>query len=583
MNHVWPVAIRSGGLCLLTASCPQRSIPLRRLLSFAAKQCTRSQVIAPLRPNRIKRVPSSSIRCFSHTTRADFVQSFARRKLVAYKPAVKEQGLSFQNGDLSDREIKTIFGQDAPPTRLTNQLLRVLHGRRVDGTLDLPLPEEFDATLRKYPSVTADGLQWLREKFPFDEDEAIIQRIEREEALQEKQNPSDLLRRGEQLGLYKPQSGNYQAPLSKTEGDVFGVSQIEKRQAKNIEKAEQEEEELQQEIDKIQEEVKEKYGELAVRPGNSLETSDGVRPPNSYEKWILRSKMRATSKLTLEAPEVTEKSQLRRLLPSFLFVAFVTSLCYLYAVTWIPPKRSERMFPDVGLSFATISGLIATNFFIYALWKWPPAWRVLNRYFITVPGMPVPISMLGNVFSHQTIKHITINMAWLLILGMSLHEDIGRGNFLGVYIAGGAVGSFVSASSYVLRGILFTSHLGASGGVAAVIAAYCTLHASDRFTFFLIPADWQDTISFTGIQFFSGMMIWEALQFLSIRYFTKYRTTDFAAHFGGYAVGIIAAWWFGQDKEREQHRKSRVKLTWVDHLIARKAADGKSSFQGPEK
>lgn len=544
---------------------------------------TRSQTLAISSCSILHHGPSDQRRGISQTCGLYFAQSFTRQKLIAYKPAAKEQGLSFQDGYLNAREITAILGQHAPPTGLTNQLLRVLHGRRVDGTLDLPLPKEFDATLCKYPSAVADGLQWLRESFPVDEDEAIIQRIEREDAQQEKQNPSDLLRRGEQLGLYKPQSGNYQASLSETEGDVFGVSQIEKRREESIKKTEEEEEELQQEIDKIQEEVQEKMGQLAVRPDNSLEASDGLRPPNSYERWILRSKMKATSKLTLDSPEIAEMSPLRRLLPSFLFVAFVTGLCFLYAVTWIPPKRSERLFPDVGLSFATITGIIATNFFIYVLWKWPPAWRILNRYFITVPGMPVPISMLGNVFSHNTIKHLTVNMAWLLILGLSLHEDIGRGNFLGVYIAGGAIGSFVSASSYVLRGILFTSHLGASGGVAAVIAAYCILHATDRFTLFLIPEEWQNTISFTGLGFFSTMMMWEALQFLSIRYFPKYRTTDFAAHFGGYAVGVLAGWWFRKDKEREQYRKSKEKLTWVDHLIVRKAEDGKALFQGPEK
>lgn len=524
------------------------------------------------KPNVCTQAPKIQIRALSQTRKADFARSFAHLKLVAYKPAAKEQGLSFQKGDLSPREITAIFGRAAPPIGLTNQLLRVLHGRRVDGTLDLPLPKEFDAALRKYPSATEDGLQWLRGNYPIDEDEAIIQRIEREEAQQEKQNPSDLVRRGEEIGLYKPQSGNYEAPLSKTEGDVFGVSQIERKQAENIKKAEQEEEELQQEIDKIQEVVKEKTGQLAIQPENSLETSDSIRPPNSFEKWILRSKLNASSKLVLE--DVAKKGPWARLLPSFFFVAVVTGLCYLYALTWIPPKRSERMFPGVGLAFATVSAIIATNLAIYVLWKLPPAWRLLNRYFITVPGIPVPLSLLGNVFSHQTLKHVGLNMVWLLVLGLSLHEDIGRGNFLGLYVAGGVIGSLVSASSYVFRGVLFTSHLGASGAVSAVVAAYCTLHADDRFRPVVVPKDWQDTFSFTGMQIFTCMVLWEIAQFISIRRFARYRTTDFAAHFGGYAVGVLAGWWFRQDKDREQYRKNKRKMMWFDHLFDRKDVDG---------
>lgn len=510
--------------------------------------------------------PQASI--FSCTKKANFSQYLSRQRLVAYKPAAKEQGLSFQSGNLTPEELTHVFGRNPPPTAFANQFLRVLHGRRVDGTLDLPLPVEFDAHLRRHPTTIADGLQWLRTQYPIDEDDAIIQRIEREEAQQEKQNPSDLIRRGEQLGLYRPQSGSYQAPLSENEGDVFGVSQIEKKQADNIKKAEQEEEELQQEIDKIQEEVQEKTGQLVTRPENSLETSDGLRPPNAFEKWILKSKLKSSSKLTLE--ELPEQGPWRRLLPSLLFVATITGLCYLYATTWIPPKRSERILPNVGLAFATVGGIIATNLLIYALWKFPPAWRVLNKYFITVPGMPVPLSLLGNVFSHQDFKHVGKNMLWLFVLGLSLHKDIGRGNFLGVYVAGGVIGSFVSASSYVFRGMMFTSHLGASGAISAVIACYFVLHADDRRYLPVIPEEWRQTFSFTGMQFLVCMLLWETAQFVRVRNFGKRGTTDFAAHFGGYAVGALAGWWFRQDEDIELERKSKGKMTWIDHMLYRK-------------
>jgi rhomboid-like protein len=573
MNHALPVALRSGGHCLQKATCSQSLTTYARFFSALVRLPTPCSNIHPLvkQPKIRATAPDTQIRGLSYTRKLEFAQSFARQKLVAYKPTAREQGLSFQSGNLSSREISAIFGQHAPPTAVTNQLLRVLHGRRIDGTLDLPLPKGFDAVLRKYPNVFEDGLQWLREKHPIDEDDAIIRRIEREEAKQEKQNPSDLMRRGEELGLYKPQSGNYQAPLSEREGDVFGVSQIEKRQAENIKKAEREEEELQQEINNIQEEMQEKLGQLAIRPENSLETSDGIRPPNSYEKWRLRKRLDASSKLTLE--DLPQQGPWRRLLPSFFFVAVVTGLCYLYAVTWIPPKRSERMFPNVGLAAATVGGIIATNLFIFMLWKFPPAWRLLNKYMITIPGMPVPLSFLGNIFSHQTPKHIGVNMLWLLVLGPSLHEDIGRGNFLTLWVAGGVVGSFVSASSYVFRGILSTSHLGASGAVSAMLAGYFILHAEDRRHFFLMPEEWQETFSFTGMQFLICLLLWEAAQFIRVRRFGRPETTDFAAHFGGYVVGVLSGWWLRQDKERDQERRSKKNRTWIDDLFFSKNSD----------
>lgn len=111
-----------------------------------------------------------------------------------------------------------------------NRVLRVLHGRRLSGTLDLDLPADI---ANKIPQVTLDhGLEWLRQKYPVDEDAAIIKRIEREELEEE----ARLIARAEKLGLYKPQSGHYGAELGK-EADVYGRSVVqevrEANEAKN--------------------------------------------------------------------------------------------------------------------------------------------------------------------------------------------------------------------------------------------------------------------------------------------------------------------------------------------------------------
>jgi rhomboid-like protein len=42
---------------------------------------------------------------------------------------------------------------------------------------------------------------------------------------------------------------------------------------------------------------------------------------------------------------------------------------------------------------------------------------MLNKYFISVPLLPRPISMLGNVFSHHQLSHLGINMAMLWFIG----------------------------------------------------------------------------------------------------------------------------------------------------------------------
>lgn len=118
---------------------------------------------------------------------------------------------------LSDREIRSIFGRSRVTTSLGNRTLGVLHARRLQGTLDLDLPADITRTVRQNQIDTA--LQWLRVHYPIDEDAAILARIERED----KDAEQKLIRRAEQLGLYKPQSGSYEAELGE-ETSVHGKS-----------------------------------------------------------------------------------------------------------------------------------------------------------------------------------------------------------------------------------------------------------------------------------------------------------------------------------------------------------------------
>lgn len=74
-----------------------------------------------------------------------------------------------------------------------------------------------------------------------DEDAAILARIEREEQEEEEQ----LIRRAEELGLYKPQSGKFGSSTTK-EGDVYGSSVLDEVRKKNIKESKQTEEKQRQ-------------------------------------------------------------------------------------------------------------------------------------------------------------------------------------------------------------------------------------------------------------------------------------------------------------------------------------------------
>lgn len=109
--------------------------------------------------------------------------------------------------------------------------------------------------------------------------------------------------------------------------------------------------------------------------------------------------------------------QAQRVLPSLAVTLLTVSLCYLFADNYEPPLKQDRMWPDIPPAAATAIAIAGLNLGIYVLWKVPPVWRMLNRHFIIVNMWPHASSMIGSVFSHQTAKHLALNMGPLLLIG----------------------------------------------------------------------------------------------------------------------------------------------------------------------
>ncbi|OAP64805.1 hypothetical protein AYL99_00777 [Fonsecaea erecta] len=578
MNNVGTIALRIArtGLKASPSTLPHRPISRAWLLStfFCHSQ---KPLISQQSRNPSLKSPFSTVtlRTFSQTTRRSFRQSLIVQKLKPYGADNKpEKGLKFQDAELSREQILSIFGRHAPPTQVANRLLRVLHGRRHDGTLDLPLPKDVESQLGKFPHAVEDGLRYLRQAYPIDEDEAILYRIEREEDELDKEHPSVLMQRGQDIGLYRahnapeepyygPQSGHYQAELSEKESDPYGKSELDRIRAENEARREQEEAELQAQIDKEMEKAQKAQNDrskaLAARPEQGLESAKELRPPNSFERWVLRARNRAQSKLTLESPEIAEMSILRRLFPSLFLVALLCGGCFVFAQDWTRPKQSDRLFPSVSLSFATIGTLIAINATVWLAWKFPPCWSLLNKYFLFVPAYPYALSMVGNLFSHQTLWHLTMNMGALAIFGLPLHEEIGRGNFLSIYFTSGLIGGFVSFARHLAQRNLATSVLGASGCVYGIIAAYLALHSRDNFSLIFIPRDWTDKLSFSGqtvLVLLTVSQVFGALGRLG-RY-------DYIDHLGGMAVGYAYARWLQSNGHRRKADTTRLGSWWTN-------------------
>lgn len=622
MNHASSVTLRVFGHCSRSAgaSWPQpsqllfRAFHSTKIPSSPAQLLLRSDLLASRRSvcgSHYRKNRIWSLKQLSPSQRSCFSTSSIFQRLKPY-PEEGESGLTFRKEHLSIDELAIVFpdisistgpsaevidarrGEDTL-TELDledyNRLLRVLHARRVDGTIDLPITDPaLLYILETFPDSQEAALAWLRHTYPVDEDEAILARFRREEAPREQENPSALTERGQRMGLlrmqdasaedyYGPQSGAYYAELSeKGNDDVFGRSQLERIRKENEAKFAEEERIFEERVDESlrvaeakaeaarAEKLKKtenKNTALEKQTGKDLELADTereIRPPNSFEKWVIKAQDRAVSRLTLESPEIVNMTLFQRLFPSFAFVLVGCIAVYLYAQTWEAPRRSDRWLPDMSLALATCTGLLAANFAIFLLWRFPPARGWLNRYFIVSPAWPYATSCLGNTFSHWSFRHLSMNMLSLFIFGPALHEEIGRGNFIGIYLAAGMVGSFFSLSSFALRGILYTTSQGASGSIWGIMGAYLWLHKDDNFSFIFIPKEYQNSV------LASGWMILVPLVILDLVSGIRAKTIDVVAHQAGLAVGIVTSQLW---KNEHGHEQRQARFGFIQKLLGR--------------
>ncbi|KAJ5813361.1 uncharacterized protein N7503_000111 [Penicillium pulvis] len=467
----------------------------------------------------------------------------------------------------SEADLKTVFPSQIS-TKLANRTLAVLHARRLEGTLDLDLPAEITRAVTQ-PQLDI-ALEWLRQKYPIDEDSAILARIEREEREAEEK----LVRRAEQLGLYKPQSGSYEAELGEGKS-IYGKSVLKEAREKNekrllaekerkrqqwLEGEHEEQERLQRQIEGSK--ALQQYQESALMEARPR-ADPNERP---LLAWVQKHHIAGTH----NQADAVDMTTTQRLLSSILFAIGVLGCCYAFAQNYEAPTRKDRLWPNIPPAAATVGAIIGANVVVTLMWKYvPPAWRMLNRFFIIVPFYPSALSMIGSTFSHQTWRHLSTNMIVLGLMGTRVHDELGRGNFLAIYFASGAIGSLVSLSRSVLFGALATTSLGASAATSGIVAAWCMYHFDDKITMWILPHDLRDIIYTQGWIFLACIVGTEILsmatpaRFLRVFPLSRLAKMDHAAHLGGYFVGTGCGYVLTQRKREKKARESN----WFESLV----------------
>ncbi|KAJ5280639.1 hypothetical protein N7478_006011 [Penicillium angulare] len=489
-------------------------------------------------------------------------QTRSKRTTAARKQPRKTNGNLPGAKTLSDAEIKDIFATSIP-TGLANRTLAVLHARRLEGTLDLDLPVEITRSVTQ--SQLDAALQWLRVKYPVDEDAAIMARIDREEQEAEQK----LVRRAEQLGLYKPQSGSYEAELGEN-NSVYGKSVLKEAREKNEKRLLKEQELKRQawldgeheERERLQRQF-EGNTELQQYQESALTEARPRADPNERPllAWVQKHHIAATQ----NSPEDANITTTQRLLPSILLTLGVFGLCYVFAQNYEAPSRQDRLWPTVPPAAATVGAIIGANVAVTIMWKYiPPSWRLLNRFFVIVPFYPSALSIIGSTFSHQTWRHLATNMMVLGLMGTRVHDELGRGNFLAIYFASGAAGSLLSLSRSVLIGALGTTSLGASAATSGIVAAWCMYHFDDKITMWILPHELRNIIWTQGWVFLACLIGTEVLsmvtpaRFLQVFPLSRLMKMDHAAHLGGYFAGAGCGYFLAQKRiARDRERKSR--------------------------
>ncbi|KAF1970318.1 hypothetical protein BU23DRAFT_214337 [Bimuria novae-zelandiae CBS 107.79] len=562
MSNAIPMALRPAAR--VAQRCSTVTSAFARRHCNAQPTCLTATAPSPILSAILARSPPRSTRTFSTAPR--FAAKVNDVTLTHQDIIPPQQGLpqrkrtvqigQLPGGRVSDFLIQHIFGDRVSPQD-GNNLLRILHHRRTSGSL-----ADYGVDNLKY-NVSRDqaikALEWLRQKYPIDEARAAEEWAEKEanriayelwladpENDSKYKDPARVFREqqkkeAEERAQEEEEQERQQFGILHTGKSQFETA-IQEQRRKRLEAVTKKAEE--REAKAVEEEkmlatgewVRTPRGTQLMKPGQEAYVDVFGREQVSRRKEELEKYQNMSTTTFKDEEEMLKATTLtQRLYPMTAFVSVLCLALWGFGHWYEHPAPEYRLWSDLSPATATIAALVLTNTVICILWRWAPLWPLMTKFFMHVPGYPRALQAVGNVFSHIQYEHLFGNMMFLCLVGPVCHDLVGRGVFIGTYVAAGAVGTlFTLYWANLGRGIITAHSVGASAAIWGISVLYCLLTDKENIK---IPFVKDMEVAFWPKSLIAAFVAYEILTARKKRI----TTMDHASHFGGIAVGASVA------------------------------------------
>ncbi|OAD60476.1 Presenilins-associated rhomboid-like protein, mitochondrial, partial [Eufriesea mexicana] len=172
------------------------------------------------------------------------------------------------------------------------------------------------------------------------------------------------------------------------------------------------------------------------------------------------------------------------------------------------------------------------NVLVFSAWHIAVFRPIMYKYFSSNPTSSRCWSMLFSTFSHYSFFHLIINMYVLYDFCKLAVRELGREQFVALYLVSGVVASF---TSYFYKAIVGVKHpsLGASGAIMGVLGYVCSQFPNLYLSIVFLPL----------LKFTSGTAIKVVMGLDTLGCLMRWQRLDHAAHLGGMLFGIFWQAW----------------------------------------